>query len=86
MDGTSSSRAPGLLTHSLGRRTAVGAYSNSSQDRFANSPMNADMDSGHRLNTMTIHFTKIFNVTITIILIASFAIAYFLLLWAAFTE
>jgi hypothetical protein len=40
----------------------------------------------HRLHTMTIHITKIFNVTITIILIASFAIAYSLLLWAAFTE
>jgi hypothetical protein len=40
----------------------------------------------HRLHTMTIHFTKIFNVAITIILIASFAIAYSLLLWAAFTE
>lgn len=40
----------------------------------------------HRLNTMTILLTRIFNVTITIILIASFAIAYSLLLWAAFTE
>jgi hypothetical protein len=41
---------------------------------------------GHRLHTMTIHITKIFNVTITIILIASFAIAYSFLFWAAFTE
>ena len=45
-----------------------------------------DYRSSRRLHTMIIHFTKIFNVTITIILIASFAIAYSLLLWAAFTE